>query len=125
MKRITKNIEKVRRITMTLRCIALCAMLALMMPQAVAQSSEITDFEREEADFIAQDMEAAEVEAAELEANPLNKAGHNSVAADDDGISEADTFTAPPGMNLDLGCTGGDDDARETAEQKEAEAYFD
>ena len=41
------------------------------------------------------------------------------------GISEADTFTAPPGMNLDLGCTGGDDDARETAEQKEAEAYFD
>ena len=91
MKRITKNIEKVRRITMTLRCIAVCAMLALMMPQAVAQSSEITDFEREEADFIAQDMEAAEVEAAELEANPLNKAGHNSVTADDDGISEADT----------------------------------
>ncbi|MBR4176170.1 MAG: hypothetical protein IKQ53_02025, partial [Bacteroidales bacterium] len=81
MKRITKNIEKVRRTTMTLRCIAVCAMLALMMPQAVAQSSEITDFEREEADFIAQDMEAAEVEAAELEANPLNKAGHNSVAA--------------------------------------------
>lgn len=91
MKRITKNIEKVRRITMTLRCIALCAMLALMMPQAVAQSSEITDFEREEADFIAQDMEAAEIEAAELESNPLTKAGHNSLATDDDGISEADT----------------------------------
>ncbi|MBR1407069.1 MAG: transglycosylase domain-containing protein [Bacteroidales bacterium] len=41
------------------------------------------------------------------------------------GVSEADTFTAPPGMSLDLSCSGGDEDARETAEQKEAEAYFD
>ena len=41
------------------------------------------------------------------------------------GVSEADVFAAPPGMNLDLSCTGGDSDARETAEQRETEAYFD
>ena len=41
------------------------------------------------------------------------------------GISEADTFTAPPGMSVDLSCSGGDEDARETAERRETEAYFD
>ena len=41
------------------------------------------------------------------------------------GISEADTFTAPPGMSVDLSCSGGDSDARDTAEQRETEAYFD
>ena len=41
------------------------------------------------------------------------------------GVSEADVFAAPPGMSLDLSCTGGDSDARETAEQRETEAYFD
>ena len=41
------------------------------------------------------------------------------------GISEADTFTAPPGMTVDLSCSGGDSDARDTAEQRETEAYFD
>lgn len=41
------------------------------------------------------------------------------------GISEADTFTAPPGMSIDLSCSGGDEDAREAAEQRETEAYFD
>ncbi len=41
------------------------------------------------------------------------------------GISEADTFTAPPGMSVDLSCSGGDSDARETAERQETEAYFD
>ena len=41
------------------------------------------------------------------------------------GISEADTFTAPPGMSVDLSYSGGDSDARDTAEQRETEAYFD
>ena len=41
------------------------------------------------------------------------------------GVSEADTFSAPPGMSIDLSCSGGDSDAREAAEQRETEAYFD
>ena len=40
------------------------------------------------------------------------------------GISEADRFVAPAGMNIDLSCSGGDEDAdRKTS--SEADYYFD
>ena len=39
------------------------------------------------------------------------------------GISESDRFVAPAGMNLDLSCSGGDDDAA-SREQSAAEFYF-
>lgn len=38
------------------------------------------------------------------------------------GISSNDRFTAPPGISLDLGCTGGDSDASDRA--RETENYF-
>ena len=41
------------------------------------------------------------------------------------GISEADRFISPAGMNLDLGCSGGDEDAVTAEERQETEAYFD
>jgi penicillin-binding protein 1A len=40
------------------------------------------------------------------------------------GISEADKFISPMGMYLDLGCSGGDSDASEQAEEREAEEYY-
>ena len=41
------------------------------------------------------------------------------------GISENDRFTAPPGVSINLGCTGGEtEDATETAETQE-DYYFD
>ncbi len=71
--------------------IVFLSLLVAMTLSVKAQNSEVTDFEREEAEFIAQDLGDSEAVAAEMEANPLSKLGHNEVAVDDDGISEADT----------------------------------
>ena len=40
------------------------------------------------------------------------------------GISETDRFIAPAGMNIDLSCSGGDEDADRKA-SSEADYYFD
>ena len=41
------------------------------------------------------------------------------------GVSEADQFIGPAGMTVDLSCSGGESDARESSERRETEAYFD
>lgn len=56
---------------------------------AKAQDSAVMAFEREEADFIAQDMGDSEIAILEQSAAP--QLGHNGAKTDDDGISEADT----------------------------------
>ena len=40
------------------------------------------------------------------------------------GISESDRFMAPAGMEIDLSCSGGDEDTN-TSSRSEADYYFD
>ena len=54
-----------------------------------AQDSLVSAFEREEAEFIAQEMTGSELDGLQDETYP--KLGHNALAPNDDGISEADT----------------------------------
>lgn len=40
------------------------------------------------------------------------------------GVSENDRFIAPAGVTLNLGCTGGDEDAATDVQQKTEDYYF-
>ena len=73
---------------MKIRNIAFLFFLVLTL-SVKAQDSIVAAFERESAEFIAQDMSDSEMVALDLANTP--QLGHNAMTVNDDGISEADT----------------------------------
>ena len=81
-KQMLKNRHAISRI-------AFLVVLITLGSNTKAQDSAVIAFEREEAEFIAQDI--SDSEAAAYQTANAQMLGHNGASADDDGISEADT----------------------------------